>query len=129
VLALRKSVIIAILGCSNVVLKVLLNKLLIPILAQQGIALASTIMYLVTDVLFIIALWRLGVRFSVRLVSIAVTSGALIGLAAVASAKAVALLAWPVGSQLLIGGVMAVVAALLSYRFGHVTEIIGRQYE
>jgi putative peptidoglycan lipid II flippase len=128
-LALRKSATIGMLGCFNVLLKLVLNKLLIPVFAHQGIALATTMMYFITDVAFIFVLWRAGVRLSVRLLTIAVVSGAFIGLAAVTSAKGVALLAWPVGVQLLVGAATASVAVLLTYRFGGVTAILGRQRE
>jgi len=100
-LALGKSYMIALLGATNVLLKIAYNWLLIPYLGHAGIAFGTSLMYATTDVLFVVLLLRAGVRFDLK--SLLLSFGVGLGLSAV-------MLSAALGVQLL--GIDASVAAL-----------------
>ena len=78
-LAIEKNHIIALLGCGNVLLKVVYNTLLIPVLGHRGIALGTSLMYATTDLLFIIVLAYYGVVLDLKAIMRSLAVGIMLG--------------------------------------------------
>lgn len=78
-LALEKNYTIALLGCGNVILKVIYNALLMPRFGQAGIAFGTSLMYATTDVFFLVALLYYGVGLNVKVMARGLVVGASLG--------------------------------------------------
>ncbi len=120
-LALEKNYVIAVLGFGNILLKLAYNSLLIPILGHAGIALATSLMYLTTDLLFVLALLHYGVRLDVRKVTKSLALGVLLGIAVVGGVLAGRIAHLEPGTQLMIGVACGLGLGVLVYRYamGH----------
>jgi len=115
-LALEKNYVIALLGCGNVVLKVIYNTLLIPLFGHAGIALGTSLMYATTDALFLGALLYYGIGLDVRVLTKALSVGAGLGVCVLLTAFAVdAITRSPVLRVSAVGALTAALA-LLVYR-------------
>ena len=123
-MALRQTLTIGLLGCLNVGLKLLLNSLLIPLLAHQGIALASSLMYLITDGAFVLLLWRAGIRVRLRVLLTALLAGTFAGLAIVGAAHVSDWFSWSALAELAMGAVGGLLAILVMYRLGVLRRLL-----
>ena len=112
-LALEKNYAIAVLGCGNVILKVIYNTLLMPAFGQAGIALGTSLMYATTDVFFLVALFYYGVGLNIKVMMKGLMVGATLGamvFLVILAAKAVTPSAS--GRVLLVAAVVAGVASV-----------------
>ncbi len=126
-MALRKTLAIGLLGCLNVSLKLLFNVLLIPLFAHQGIAIASSLTYLVTDTAFVVLLWRAGIRVRSSLVVFALLAGTAIGLGVLGTAYLSSWFSRNGPLELASGGMGGLVALYLLHRAGVITRLLDQE--
>ncbi len=108
-------------------LKVVLNSLLIPRFGHQGIAVASSITYLITDLVFVAALWWYGIRFRLRTIASAATSGIAMGAVVILAAYIARLMTVSYVGQIGSGIGGAVAALIILYRYGPIGQLLGAQ--
>ncbi len=115
-LALEKNHVIALLGCGNVVLKVIYNTLLIPRLGQAGIALGTSLMYATTDAFFLAALIYYGIGLDLKVIVKGLALGAGLGVLVLIIAYAVKAATQSASAQVITVGVFAAGLPYLVYR-------------
>ncbi len=107
---------IALLGCGNVVLKVIYNTLLIPRLGQAGIALGTSLMYATTDAFFLAALIYYGIGLDLKVIVKGLALGAGLGAFVLIIAYAVKAATQSASAQVITVGVFAAGLPYLVYR-------------